>query len=96
MNKYTDLIVAELTRLGVRHEVRRIASGHGAPDDYITVDRTSMVNCAEGPRDDEQSAYNFVLARLKDVCGKDARVIWSGRTDDYLGVEVFDVSNRIR
>ena len=91
--KYTDLIIAELKRLGVEHAVHPVSFQGGY--DYITVDRTSMVNCAEGPGGDEQATYDFILARLQEVCGAGTYVTWSGRTDDYLGVEVFTVGRML-
>jgi hypothetical protein len=56
-------------------------------DDFITIDRTSMVRAIEAPC--EEAAYDYVIERLREACGEAAYVTWSGRTDDYLGVEVY-------
>ena len=80
---FSDRISVALTALGIKHAVYPTKYG----DDVITIDRTSMVNTCKAS--DEQGSYDTVLARLREVCGQTAYVMWSGRTDDYLGVEVY-------
>jgi hypothetical protein len=80
---FSARISAALTARGIEHTVSSTKYG----DDSITIDRTSMVQQCEAP--DEQSAYDAVLAYVQEVCGETAYVTWAGRTDDYLGVEIY-------
>lgn len=72
-----------LTARGIGHAVFSTKYG----DDLITIDRTSMVQQCKAL--DEQSAYDAVLAYVQEICGETTYVTWAGRTDDYLGVEIY-------
>ena len=68
-----------LNILGIKHEILEYG---------ITVDRTSMVNLVQGLIEGE--AYEWVLMLVKDLL-RDEKVwvCWGGRTDEWLGLEVY-------
>jgi len=68
-----------LTDLGIK---ANMLMGH------LVVDRTSMVNFS--PRLGEQAAYDAVLRGVQAEFPR-YRVYWSGRTDDWMGLDLHPV-----
>ena len=85
---FSTAIQETLIAQGVRFSV----SEYGG---QILVDRTSMVQIFPAPPgtfDAEHASYEACLNLIKSVVlGIDpsAYVMWSGRTDDWLGVDVY-------
>lgn len=68
-----------LTEFGIKHEITEYG---------FTVDRTSM--CHAFPKSgDEHASYTETLILIRIVCGDQYYVSWSGRTDEFLGFEVY-------
>ena len=80
---YSARISKYLTEFSIKHQVTPSKYG----DDNITIDRTSMVQALS--TGDEQGAYDAVMVKLREVCGADARVMWSMRCDEWMSVEVY-------
>ncbi len=79
---FDDDIMAYLQALGIKYtplETMPI---------QLVVDRTSMVR--RWPGLDENGAYEYTLELIRDLLrGSDMYVSWGTRTDEYLGVEVY-------
>jgi len=83
MAKLDDTVLAQakamLDELGI------VAILHN--ENYLTIDRTSM--CQSFPSNgDEHDSYQLVLDWLQEQFPMH-RVMWSGRTDEWLGVDFY-------
>lgn len=54
----------------------------------IYIDRTSMVRYAKGFNENE--AYDYVLELIREQLPDTLYVSWAGRTDDWLGISVYE------
>ena len=62
--------------------------------DYLVIDRTSMVQAHVTKGLLENDAYDFIFALIEEEFPQ-YHVMWSGRTDDYLGVEFYPKKGKI-
>jgi hypothetical protein len=73
-----------------RHGIKSTFLRH----DYLAIDRTSMVQTKATEGLLENDAYDFVFALIEEEFPQ-YHVMWSGRTDDYLGVEFYTKKGKI-
>ena len=54
----------------------------------VAIDRTSMVQYAKGL--DENDSYTYVLELIKEQLPNNLMVMWAGRNDDWMGIDVYE------
>lgn len=89
-NEYNEQVKKMLTEFGVKYTTQVIDD-----KELITVDRTSMMNVCRPNSGmySEDEAYTTVRELIREVCGPTAYVTWSGRTDEWLGISIFEREN---